>query len=486
MILRDGVELKVVTTSAACVPGTVYVQGNQLTSPNNLWFQGTRVWVADDPTGHEMRYSNKCMLMQFNTGPLTIRGIGIRRYASFVSGSGAFYIQNTSVTFENVWFEHFSALGFKFSGGANSTFRNCTAYYFGFGFLWGSGDNMLYDSCDFRYQNYRKFNSGGPTCAVLKIEASTTVTCKNSNFTDSHCKGFWTDRTVNHPWIYNTYFQRLGDQIVGFIGTTASAVDLEGSADGLVANCLITNIGGQGIWNNDSSACRYYNNTIVDTHRSGIDGTGHIVGGGPFTIGQSDRRPWENNSNYSKDYTWMNTMAASYYTDPDHQFACRNFWLYNNVLCISSGGLGGPAQTLFSCQSQADTSIANPAIGGPSDGARGFTAFIGSGGMDSNVYWTEAALQYAFLIITNGNTGSPTVYNGANQGTSLSTFRTAYSQETNGTQRAFGLAAKPIDANYKITDATLHTKATALPSDIATLIGQAAGVKRAGCFLVGV
>jgi hypothetical protein len=477
MIVRDGVELKVVGSQAAVVAGTVYIEGNALTSPNANWFQGTKVWIADDPTGHEMRYGNKNMLWQFNIGPLTVRGIGIRRYATHVSAQGCMYMQGGAFTFENVWLEHISAVAIKGVQGSPSmprTFKNVTAHYIGFGFLGGGNDdNLTVDSCDFQYNNYRNFNPGGPTAAIIKVNGTQGATITGSVFANSNCTGFWTDRTCNNINIVNSWFQHLGDQTGGFIGNGVKGLDIEGASNGVVANCVITDIGGIGIWNNDSSAMRYYNNTIANTHRQSVDSTGKITGGGPFTIGQSDRRA------INPAYSWMldgrqgSTAAGSYYdpnTFPDHNYQCNSFVFENNVVVQNGNGNGG-AQGIFSCQSGGDTwtSATYPQTNGTT---RNFAAFGPQ--MDANVWWFSVTPQYPW-IATKGSGQNPTIY------PSLAGFRTGTGLEANGTQPA----SNPVNGSYQLLDTTLHAKAVPLPADIATLVGHLSGTKRAGAFIVG-
>lgn len=454
-IFFDGVALTPVATQAQVGPGKFWVQGNQLSSPNNKWFQATNVFIGDNPSGHEVRYSNQCGLLQSGaTAQVNIKGVGIRRFASYMTGFGVLYFTASNCTLENVVFNDIAATCVWTSGTASPwttgiTYRHVTARRVGFQFSGGgSSDAVVLDACDFQQINSRNFNPGGPSLAIIKHQASQGVTCKNSILSNSNCTGFWTDRTVGLPYIYGCRIENLGRH----------GIDIEGANNYLVANNLIRNTQGYSIWHNDSDQGDIWNNTLIDSNRG-------IQGGSPFCVAQSDRRATD------PKYSWMKDtrQSAAFYDPvqhPEHQYVCNAFRLYNNVIVQNSGGL---SQGIFSCQSQADTA--------PGANTRTFQPSFGPK-MDGNVYWWSGTLQYPF-ICTKGGGVSPQIY------FNLAAFKTATHLETNGTQVA-STAPNPLNtSNWRLTDTTLHAKATALPTSIANLIGQPVGTKRAGAFLVG-
>lgn len=446
MILLDGVQLTQVANQADVGPGKFWVEGSYLTNPNSLWFQATKVWIGDDPAGHEVRYANRTSLLQTRAAGCVFRGFGIRRYATHQTGFGAMWIDQNNTLLENLWFEDMSASAcWTQNSGTGIIYRNITARRIGFQFTGGSGDNLLFDLCDFQQINYRNFNPKGPSLGIIKIQASQKVVVQNSIFANSNCDGFWTDRTVDRPWVVNSRFQNLGQH----------GIDFEGASYYIAANCLITNCGGISIWNNDSDQGQVWNCTLVDSHRV-------LTGGSPFQVGQSTRRSWD------PSYAWMKDtrQPASYWDDPAHQWQCNAFTLKNNVIVQNDPS---KSQGVFSCQSQADKS---------STGNRPFTAF--GPDMDSNVYWYQTKPQYPF-IATRGNTQGPLIYPTNASGNGLLQFGAAYGQEANGTLAG----TRPTDSSFRLLDAAYHTKATPLPDDIAALIGQPAGTKHAGTFLVG-
>lgn len=450
-IFLDGTQLTPVANKTDLGAGKFWVEGNSVTiGSNSLWFLATNVWIGSDPTGHTMKYSNKTSLLQSGASSTTvIRGVGIRNYASYMTGFGVLYFTASNCLLENVVFQDIAATAVWTSGTANPittgiTYRHVTARRIGFQFTGGgSSDDVVIDSCDFQNINSRNFNPAGPSIAIVKLQASQRLTVKNSIFANSNCNGFWTDRTVNQPYVLNCRFQNL-----------RHGCDMEGASNYIIAGCFFQGTGGYSIWNNDSDQGDVWNNTLVDSQRT-------LTGGSPFCVAQSDRRASDPN------YSWMkDTRQPSSYWDqtlhPDHQYQCNGFRFHNNVVVQNSGG---KSQGIFSCQSQSDTAT------GAS--TRTFQPSF-SPDMDGNVYWWSGTLTYPF-ITTKGGGVSPNVY------FNLGAFRTATGLEAHGTQPT----TNPVNASYQVVDTTLHGKATALPQKIADLIGQPIGTQHAGAFLVG-
>lgn len=440
MILLDGNQLAQVQTQGEVVSGKFYVEGSYTGGPNAMWFTGTKVWIKDNPSGHEMRYANKTSWAQTFADGITIRGIGFRRYATFNPGFGMFYIAKANVTIENCFFEDMSASAcwIQDEVGKNCTFRHVTCRRIGYMFASGT-DGIIYDSVDLQGCNYGGWNVDGPALAIVKMSGVQGVTIKNSIFSNSNCTGFWTDQTVANPVVYNCRFENLGRH----------GIDYEGASGGIFANILFNSIGQYGIWNNDSDTAQIWNCTFNDCVTTG-------GAGAPFTIGQSARRPTVAQYSFMIDPD----LPSSYYDEADHQFCCNQFTLRNNVIVQTSASNG---TGMFYCQNSQDTS-------GPT---RKFQPDFGPD-MDSNVYWWQTQPQYPW-VCAQGQGVNPNVY------FSLSSFHSATGLETNSTQPA----GNPLNASLQVTDSTLHTKATALPSNIATLVGQTTGTKHAGAFLVG-
>ena len=433
MILMDGTQLTQVQNKTDLATGKFWVEGATTTG---YWFQATKVWIADDPTGHEMRYSNKTRFGQTAADGVVIRGIGIRRYATYTAGFGLLYITNSNTVLENIRFEDTSAYVMQFAGGTTNTVQNCTARRIGFAFCGSNqSDDIRLIKTDLQQCNWNHYNTQGPTAGVIRLAKCQGVTVDSCIVSNNNFRGFWCDQTTNNPHVINTRFEN----------NTQHAIDLEGASYAIVANCVIANNGGWAIWINDSDQTRIWNNTIIDNLKSQTSGA-------PFQIGQSTRRA----SLPSYSFMIDNRLTASgYYDDPAHQFRCHRFEFYNNVI-VRSGSYG---QGMFFCQNQGDTTEPNLTFAdfGPN--------------MDSNVYYWASTPQYPF-VRANGQS--------VNVDFSLAAFTAASGQETHGTF----VTSNPVNQSQQVSPA-FNDKATALPSDIATLIGQTSGTKQAGAFLVG-
>lgn len=79
---------------------------------------------------HEVRYANKVKFMTLagTSNTTTIRGIGIRRYASYVAAFGALYIQH-NLTLENVVAEDIRASFIHFDSSNSTTITKFTGRY---------------------------------------------------------------------------------------------------------------------------------------------------------------------------------------------------------------------------------------------------------------------------------------------------------------------------------------------------------------------
>ena len=100
MVFFDGTQLEQATSLAEVGPGKLFIEGATTTG---MWFQGTKIHIGDNPAGHEVRYANKSKFITFvgATRASTLRGVGIRRYASYAPGFSAVYVIQ-KFTIENV------------------------------------------------------------------------------------------------------------------------------------------------------------------------------------------------------------------------------------------------------------------------------------------------------------------------------------------------------------------------------------------------
>lgn len=449
MVFYDGTQLTQVTSLAAVTSGTFFVEGAD--TGTGKWFQGTKLYIGDDPTGHEVRYANKAkfMTMGGTSNTSAMRGIGIRRYASAQATFSSMYIQH-SLTMENVWVEDIACGFAHLDSGPATSITKLTARRIGFNVISSNNaDNIVVDRADMQGANYAKWNIYGPAIATIKVNHTQFITIKNSIFKDSYSNGFWCDSTCNTPVIVNCLFQNL----------TNRAIDLETSSDGIVANSKFINNGADTIFINDSDTARIYNCTLAENNW-GYRGTGGVRGistsqnVSPISVGQSKRR--YDNSSYA--FNIDSRLPTSYYTDyPQHQWTINYVTICNTVIARP----GIHAYDTFASDNSSDSFRA---------AGRTFLADMHPT-MNGNVYHWTTQPQYPW-IAAMGYGVSPTVR------FSLSAWQTYTGQEANSSFTT----TDPLNSNYEITSTTYHNNAVALPADIAAFVGQATGTKHAGAF----
>jgi hypothetical protein len=93
--------------------------------------------------------------------------------------------------------------------------------------------------------------------------------------------------------------------------------------------------------------------------------------------------------------------------------------------------------------------------------------------MNGNVYNNTGGAPSTAFMLPNSSNGS-TYYQ------TLGSFQSVSGQDGNSSQVT---GSSVVDGSYRLTNTTYHTKATALPTAIASAIGQPAGTKHAGAFL---
>lgn len=442
MVFYDGVQLEQVQTLGEVVAGTFFVAGATTTGK---WFQGATLYIGSNPTGHEVRYANKCKLMTLtgSSNASTIRGIGIRRYASYIVGFGALYvIQN--LTLENVWVEDMRA-SFMHLDSANSlNVTKFTARRIGFNCIGSNqASNIVIDRGDFRQCNYARFNLYGPSVATIKFNKLQYSTIKNSIFQDSYSTGFWCDSTGNTPIIYNCLFKNLSNR----------AIDYETASDGIVANCKFINNGGLTIFINDSDTTRIYNCTLAENNwgYANISGSTAVS---PIHIGQSERR--YDNSAYSFNYD--SRLGASYYTgNPAHQWTINYITVCNTV--IARPGVHAYSMLLSSNSSD--------------DFREAGRTFLDDmhPTLNGNLYHWTTPPTYPWVAAMGYGVNS-TVR------TTFAVWQTYTGKETTSSFTT----TDPLNSNYEVTSSAYHNNSVAIPSDIAALIGQPANAKRVGAF----
>lgn len=464
-VFIDGVPLIQVTTLAACTAGTFFVDG---TTAGNKQFTPTRIYIGSNPAGKTVAATDMHVFMNLGAGytNLTFRGIGIRRYGNALPQYAVFRFDgNNNVSnslIENVVIEDVATMALTANQCHNNTIRHVTISRAGYRALGGyRADNLVFDKVLVEYTNTENFNSS-PDSGSVKVTQSQHVTVSNSVFRDNKCKGVWFDMSVYDMKVYNCDFLRTKDTCAFF----------EISGTGICANNLFVDCPSEAIKVNNTDNMQIWNNTIVNCGSLAQRLTPDTSNLGnsdrrPFAVYQENRKP--NNTSYGLDgrYPLSNSMYTTYMTWEIHAID-----IYNNIVADTPSN----AYAIFCIDDQQLQS----------GGTNRLLASYGVN-MDANIYhWTTApttTFPYPYIFppaSVGGN--NPVVYS------THTAMRTGTGLNTNGTEinpKSSGLSnASPVDSSYEVTaaQAGLHATSVALNSTIATLIGQSAGVKHAGCW----
>lgn len=464
-VFVDGTPLTQVGSLAECTAGTFFVDG---TTNSSKIFTPTQLYIGTDPSGKTVNVSdlhNFLNLAGTYTG-LTVRGIGIRRYANALPQYAVLRFDgnnnNAGAVLENVVIEDCSGISFTSNQCHNNTISHVTVRRAGYRAMGGyRSDNLVFDNVLIEYTNTENFNSS-PDTGCIKVTQSQHVTLRNSILRDSRCKGMWFDMSVYDMQVYNNDFLRLKDTCAFF----------EISGTGICANNLFVDCPAEAIKVNNTDNMEVWNNTIVNcgslAQRLTPD-TSNLGNGDrrPLAVYQEYRRPA--NTSYGLDgrYPLGNSMYTTYMT-----WQINDITIHNNIVADTPSN----AYAIFCIDDQQIQS------GGTNQLLASYGAV-----MNGNVFhWTTAPsttfpYPYIFPPTTIGSS-TPIVYSthsAMTSATGLNSNGTEINPKSSGTSNA-----SPVDSSYRVTSgqAGLHTNAVGLSSTIATLVGQSSGTKHAGAW----
>ncbi len=272
----------------AARPDQVFLDGVQLTqvAPSQL-APGTfapdpasgRVLIGSDPSGHELRISNKQQALWVQSPDSTVRGLGIRRYATPNSDKGAIRFGNTGGTAENLVIQDNAMIGINLENNGGRL-RHLTVERSG---LLGVGTNASYDlqltDSVIRQNNWQRFKEA-PVSGGVKITRSRGVTVTNNDISRNYSSGLWLDESV--------YDSKVTGNTVD--GNEWTGIQLELSSKAVVADNVITG-GKAGLQIMGTDDVRVYNNSIGGFSEYGVKITQDERRQATAPTGQDRRRP---------------------------------------------------------------------------------------------------------------------------------------------------------------------------------------------------
>jgi parallel beta-helix repeat protein len=272
----------------AARPDQVFLDGVQLTqvTPDRL-VPGTfaadpgsgRMLIGSDPAGHSIRISNKPQAIWVQSPDTTVRGFGVRGYATPYAERGAIRLGNTGATAENLVIQDNAMIGINLENNGG-TLSKLTVERSG---LLGIGTNASYDlsitDSVIRQNNWQRFKEA-PVSGGIKITRSRGVTVSNNDISRNYSSGLWLDESVYDSKVIGNTAE----------GNEWTGIQLELSSKAVVAGNTIT--GGKAglqIFNTDD--VRVYNNSIGGFSQFGIKVTQDERRQATASTGQDRRRP---------------------------------------------------------------------------------------------------------------------------------------------------------------------------------------------------
>jgi hypothetical protein len=215
--------------------------------------QSQQLIVGSDPTGYAVRASNKTQAFVIG-GTITLRGIGVRRYATSNPMIGTVYVGDSAgpSTFENDIIDNNATTGLATNNAAD-TFNHLTLSNNGMtGMGVGHADGTIVENCLWTGNNTQHFHPD-PASAGIKVGRTNGITIRNNvaknNINEA---GIWTDENV-------TNFTITGNTVIG--NGTSYGIENELSGTGIVANNTISG-SAYGYTAVDSGNIKIFNNDV--------------------------------------------------------------------------------------------------------------------------------------------------------------------------------------------------------------------------------
>ncbi|MEW2359033.1 right-handed parallel beta-helix repeat-containing protein [Spirillospora sp. NPDC029432] len=243
--------------------------------------EGDRLYLGSDPGGRKVRASTLGEAITIRGAGSTLRGIGVRRYATSLPDLGTVKAVADRVTVENVAVTDSATQGLSVLGKRARIRQVTTARNGLLGIHANHADDLRIELARSTGNNTERFKQS-PVSGGIKITRSRTVSVTRSVLDGNRGKGVWLDESVHGITV-------AGNRILNNAG---HAVVLELSAKAVVAGNLIRGNGGDGMKINNTAGVRIWNNTLAGNGR-----TVHLVQDDrspdkPGTPGRDPRQPF--------------------------------------------------------------------------------------------------------------------------------------------------------------------------------------------------
>lgn len=421
-VFVDGKSLRQVPSASEVVPGTFAVTYDNKTP--DVKFGAKTITIGNDPNGKSVRASDLTYALQLTGEDSVVRGIGIRRYATPMAGSGgAIYVAGEAVGSEisNVTIQDIAGQGLSIIR-ANVTVKGVTVTGSGLmGIAATKADKLVIRDSVVTGNNVEHFKTE-PASGGIKVTRQAGLTVTNNTVSNNiGSTGIWADETVTDIVVTKNTVQNNG----------GLGIELELSERGIVADNIATgNKDGIRIYN--SGQMKVFNNYVGGNSSAGIK------------LMQDERLVKNVSSSDPR-------LGAKRPVDPDVQWLNRKITVANNVF-DTTGVYQLYAYDIRTAVTADDmvTLVAGNLMGLVESSNTMFLWGLGSG--KSTRYQTTTA----FSAAKGSGWGTTTADAGATEG---------------GAANARSIAS--------------DSSAVPLPADVAAVTGQATGSKRVGPYTTG-
>ncbi|WP_291520287.1 right-handed parallel beta-helix repeat-containing protein [Branchiibius sp. NY16-3462-2] len=291
----DGVQQRQVASRSAVINGTFFVD-----------YARHELVLGSDPAGHSVRASDVQQAFQVFGSHVTIRGIGIRRYATTLDQLGAVVIQGSDARLRDVVVTDNATGGIAIIS-PNATLEQVSALGNGATGVGGNkADGITIRNSLIQGNNFQQFNPS-PSAAGIKFTKTRGITVAGSVFTGNQAAGLWLDESTVGFAVVNNRFAR------NWIGA-----ELELSDTGVFANNVVDG-GKHALYIYNTGNVQVYNNSFAN----------YGVGG---VFMSQDHRRQSNPSDPGHDSRY----PAG---DPTNPWLTRNITVSNNTFGAANPGM---------------------------------------------------------------------------------------------------------------------------------------------------
>ncbi len=282
------------------------VASNPTTGQFAVDYTTDRVWIADNPAGHQLRIATRGrFLLVANTSNVTIRGIGVRNFTYAAWGGSIQASDSTSnVTFENLHMRYTGAISMD---GNNHTTTHCTFMHTLSHAM--NGNNGT--DCEWSHNlsvgaDYKLIQNH--VAGSLKITRHVRPIIKHNIIRSLHFGlGIWLDVSCYEPII-------VGNKVSGANNT---AIFIECSEKGIVANNYVDQAGtqtgeGKSLSSYNSGSQQYWNNYVenADDYNVHIGGDGRRNSADAKASDQAPGIPWQQIPWYAQNIVICNNVVG--------------------------------------------------------------------------------------------------------------------------------------------------------------------------------